>query len=312
MTAELAKLNLITKRQRALITREQAMRAGLTNAQIETLLRRAVLIAIRPNVYALAGAPASWEQSALAAVLAAGPRAYASHSTARLWGFRHFEQPDHLDVVAPLGRKIGLAGVLGHRSRELFDDDLTIRLGIPVVSAARAPVDVAAALRGDTLGATLDNLLRRRVLTLEDLRRCVGRLHPGPGRSLVPVHRVLADRWPGYDPGESDLETRALRAIVKAGLPPPRQQYRIRLRGKPARIDLAYPDEKIAIEVDSWEFHGQVRSQFDVDHIRRDDVVVLGWAPLTFTSAMNDHYFTDSVRALLEAAWARIGRSGAA
>jgi hypothetical protein len=86
------------------------------------------------------------------------------------------------------------------------------------------------------------------------------------------------------------------------------------LRGKPVRIDLAYPELKIAIEVDSWEYHGMQRSAFDVDHIRRDDLVVIGWAPLTFTSAMTDSYFVGNVRALIDAAELRfeIGRSGAA
>ena len=314
MTAEMARLNLITKRQRALITRDQAMAAGLSDAQIETLLRRVVLVEMRRSVYALAGAPSSWEQSLLAAVLAAGPRAHASHgSAAWLWGFRRFERPDQLDLLAPIDRKISLDGVIGHRSRELFDEDLTSRLAIPCVTPARAFVDVAGRLRPDAVGSTLDDLLRRRLLTLEELRRCAGRLHPGPGRALARVQGALADRWPGYDPGESDLETRALRAIVRSGLPLPRQQYRITLRGKPTRIDLAYPEERIAIEIDSWEYHGQMRSAFDVDHIRRDDVVVLGWTPYTFTSAMSDAYFTTGLRSLLEAAWARgIGKSGAA
>ena len=60
------------------------------------------------------------------------------------------------------------------------------------------------------------------------------------------------------------------------------------LGGKQVRIDLAYPELKIAIEVDSWEYHGQVRSQFDCDHIRRDELVLLQWTPFTFTSAMSD------------------------
>ncbi len=128
----------------------------------------------------------------------------------------------------------------------------------------------------------------------------MGRLHPGPGRSLKAMHKVLGERWPGYDPGESDLETRAVRAIARAGLPLPRQQYRMRLAGRPVRIDLAYPELKIAIEVDSWEFHGQVRSQFDCDHIRRDELVLLHWTPFTFTSAMSDEYFVRSTRTLLE------------
>ena len=315
MAASFVTVNRITRRQRALITRRQALRAGLTDAQIALLLRRTIWTEIRPNVYAVAGAPASWEQAVLASILCAAPDVYASHgTTASLYGFRGFDRPAEIEVVAPLQRKVGLAGVVGHRSRELFDADLTTRLGIPSVTASRALVDLAGGISSRDLGPTLDDLLRRRLCTLDEVRRCVARLHPGPGRSLRAMHRALGERLAGYDPGDSDLEIRALRAIAKAGLPLPRQQYRLRLRGQKVRIDLAYPYEKVAIEVDSWEFHGARRSKFDADHIRRDDLVVLGWAPFTFTSAMSDAYFVDCVRSLLETAWQRteIGRSGAA
>jgi hypothetical protein len=134
------------------------------------------------------------------------------------------------------------------------------------------------------------------------------------------MHAVLAARVPGYSPGESDLESRALRALADAGLPLPRQQYRMMLAGRKARIDLAYPAERIAIEVDSWEFHGgEQRAAFDRDAHRRDDLLAIDWAPLTYTSAMSDAYFVETVRTLLRRAWARdagtartIAHSGAA
>jgi hypothetical protein len=202
--------------------------------------------------------------------------------------------------------------VIGRRSGELFDADLTTRLGIPSVTAVRALVDVSGSMRQHDLGKALDDLLRRKLCTMDDLRRCVDRLHPGPGRPLRPIQRVLAERWPGYDPGDSDLESRALRAIARAGLPLPKQQHRMRLGGKPVRIDLAYPDLKIAIEVDSWMYHGQDRSAFDVDHIRRDELVLLQWTPFTFTSAMSDEYLVESTATLLADARARHGIDGSA
>ena len=81
----------------------------------------------------------------------------------------------------------------------------------------------------------------------------------------------------------------------------------MRLAGKPVRIDLAYPDLRIAIEVDSWEYHGQIRSQFDCDHIRRDELILLQWTPFTFTSAMSDEYIASSTRTLFERATAPRG-----
>jgi len=90
----------------------------------------------------------------------------------------------------------------------------------------------------------------------------------------------------------------------------------MRLRGRNVRIDLAYPELKIAIEVDSYERHGKVRSAFDVDHIRRDELLLLEWTPFTFTSAMSDDYLVSSLRTLIEYAEARsrreIDESGAA
>jgi len=317
MTADMRKVNRLTRRQRSLISRAQALAAGITDAQIKALLQQRVWVEIRPGAYAVAGAAPSWEQAVLAVLLSAGGGTWASHRTAAfLCATRRVAQPDCIDVVTALDRRVTLDGVDGHRSRELFDADVTLRAGIPTVTPSRALVDIAGSFRHDDLGKALDDLLRRRLCTLDDVRRCVSRLHPGPGRSLRAMHDVLAERWAEYDPGDSDLETRALRAIAKAGLPLPKQQHRMHLGGRQVRIDLAYPELKIAIEVDSWEYHGKVRSAFDLDHIRRDELVLLQWTPFTFTSAMSDEYLADSTRTLIEHASARLAReideSGAA
>ncbi len=66
------------------------------------------------------------------------------------------------------------------------------------------------------------------------------------------LHALLAERIPGYDPGDSDLETRVLRAIVAGGLPVPAQQHRVRTVGRALKIDLAYPAARLAIELDGW------------------------------------------------------------
>ena len=99
-------------------------------------------------------------------------------------------------------------------------------------------------------------------------------------------------------------------SLVAAGLPTAAQQFRIRLRTKLARIDLAYPEQKIAIELDSWEFHGREnRTAFTVDRATSNDLLVIGWAPTQFTPDMSDEYFVDTIRRL----WPdECSRSGAA
>ena len=253
-----ARIDRFTRSQYALITRAQALATGLTDGEIQGLLRRGLWIEIRPSVYAIAGAPQSWHQMLLASVLAIGCDSWAGHGTAtHLWTLKDCRQPDQLELVAAdLVHRVRLDGVHGRRSRTLFETDLTVRHGIPTVTAERALIDVSSRFTARELGRVLDDSIRRDLIVLEDFRRCAARLLPAPGRSMSKVHAVLAARLPGYNPGDSDLETRALRALTAAGLPPPRQQYRMVLNGKKVRIDLAYPELKIAIELDSWKYHG--------------------------------------------------------
>jgi very-short-patch-repair endonuclease len=112
------------------------------------------------------------------------------------------------------------------------------------------------------------------------------------------VERLLARRWPGYDPGESDLETRVLRLIVAADLPIPRQQYRVQIQGRVFRLDLAYPDRLLGIELDGWEFH-HTRSAFDDDRVRDNLLRLAGWTIHHFTSAMPDDFIVSTIAAAL-------------
>ncbi len=298
------RINRLTQIQYALITRMQALAAGLTDGQIEVLLRNGVWFEIRPSVYAIAGAPQSWHQAVLASILARGRFSWATHGTAtHLWTLKGFEQPERLELVSHLASAVRLDGVRGRRSGALFDSDLTVRHRIPTVTAERALIDVSSRMTADRLGRVLDDAIRRKLVDLEEFRRCAGRLLPAPGRSMSRVHAVLGARIPGYNPGDSDLETRALRALTAAGLPPPKQQHRMVLRGKKVRIDLAYPDLKIAIELDSWKYHGgENLAAFTDDRARKNDLIALGWAAPSFTESMSDEYFVSVIRELHESA----------
>jgi very-short-patch-repair endonuclease len=113
------------------------------------------------------------------------------------------------------------------------------------------------------------------------------------------MHSVLRRRLPGYEPGESDLEMRVLRAIVGGGLAEPVQQHRVTLLGRRCRIDLAYPELKVAIEVDGWDHH-RTRTAFDADRARENDLVAAGWRVLRFTSRSEPTEIARVVSALLE------------
>lgn len=291
-------LNRIAVAQHSLITLEQAMQAGMTVAQVRHKVDSGEWIVIRRRVYAVAGAPATWAQAVAATAFALQPRAWLSHGTAgRLWGFV-LPDLDGVDVVVDLHRRVKMAGVRSHRSGALFTADLSSHLRIPVTTAERALVDLSGCVSAPILAKLVDDGLRRRVIRLHRLSTCVARLPKSPGRRPAVIHELLAERLPGYDPGDSDLETQVLRALVASGLAAPVQQHRVRLGKRTFRIDLAYPVAKLAIELDGWEFHSS-RTAFDDDRARANALVAAGWTLLRFTSRSTDDEIVACVRAAL-------------
>jgi len=295
------RLTRIAVAQHGLVTADQALKAGLTRHQIGWLTRSGGWKAVRPGVYALVGVPPTWVQTVAAAVLAAGPEAWASHGTAAaLWAMPGVDSR-RIEVLTPPGRRVGLSGLIGHRSSALYTRDLTVRQRVRVTTPERTLVDLSARLGPDHLGCVLDDGLRRRLMRLDRLGARVGRLACGPGRRPATVHALLAERLPGYDPGDSDLETSVLRTLIAAGLPPPVQQHRVRLGGRSVKIDFAYPDVQVAIELDSWEFH-HTRVSFDDGRVRANLLVAAGWTLLRFTSRSSVDEIVGCVSAAREVA----------
>jgi hypothetical protein len=294
--------------QHGVFSIEQAQGLRVPRYLVEGELGRGRLVRLRTGVYGFAGAPRTWEQAIAAAVLAAGPDASASHTTAGvIWGFPNLER-EITEVSTGRPRRARIRGVHVHRTVAFLADEHTVRDAIPVTTVARTLVDLSARLSAFQLGVITDDALRRNTLTLTQLRRCVAGLRPGPGRRTSRIHEVLSARDPGYDPGESDLELRVLRAIAAAGLAEPVQQHWVRLPRRRCRLDLAYPEPtKLAIEVDGFGPHG-TRTAFDTDRARANDLVVGGWTVVRFTSASSD----DQIGTTVAAALAQLGRFPAA
>jgi len=293
-----ARLNELARAQHGLLTKAQVLHHGGSDQRIRTLVSSGAWERERRGVFVAGAAPATWERQALAACLAAGPGALVSlRSAARLWDL--VDRCGRLQLTVADDRRVRLAGVEVHRSALLPPMDQATAMGVPVTSFARTVVDLADSQDADVLGRWVDAGLRARTVDLLELRSCVARL-AGPGRAgLDTIRAVLAKRLPGYDPGDSNLEVRALTILAAAGLPAPAQQFRVqRPSGKPAFIDLAYPTHRVGIELDGWEHHG-LRTAFDDDRDRRNDLTLLGWQIFNFTSTTTDRTLERVIRAAL-------------
>lgn len=284
----------LAETQLGLVTRQQLLARGWTDAAIGSRVRRGRWRMLRPGVYVV-GAPArSWDQQVLGACLAAGPDASASHRTAaRLWGV--VPRSGGIELTVASRRRVRLARATVHRSVLLPAMDRTLLGPIPVTALSRTILDASAGQDVGVVGSWIDEAMRHRGLRLSDLRCCAARL-AGPGRrDLRAAREALARRLPGYDPGDSDLELRALHALDRAGLPAPVQQHPVQLpSGSTVRLDLAYPARLVAIELDGWDVHGR-RTAFDRDRARRNALTLLGWTVYQFTSTMSDQELVTTI-----------------
>jgi hypothetical protein len=121
--------------QYALFTGAQWKQAGFSPRALRRKEARRVVEEVHPGVFAIAGAPRSFEQNVLAACLSVG--GVASHRCAAyLWGFRKFESAD-VEVLVRRERTPSRRDVKIRRTAHLEDGDLTVLRGIPITDRPR-------------------------------------------------------------------------------------------------------------------------------------------------------------------------------
>lgn len=276
-------LDVLALGQHGLVVRRQLLDAGLSASAIKRWVSADRLIVLYPGVYRLAGSPPSWEQRLLAAVLAAGDGAVASHrSAARLWRVLDAEE---IELTLPRSRRTRLSGVVIHRSDDVVGAHVVHRNGVPSTTPLRMLVDLGAVLPGDLVEDALDRALALRLVTVPGVQASLDAV-ARRGRCGAGVLRTVLDsRALGADRPDSLLEPRMARLLRRHQLPPAVFQYEVRHAGRfVARIDFAYPRVRLAIEVDGFETHSSPRA-LQGDLRRQNLLVGLGWRVLRFTWA---------------------------
>lgn len=281
-------VRLLAAEQHGLIAREQALEAGVTARMIERRMGTGHWVAVHPGVYRVAGAPVTWLQRQLAACLATD--GVASHrAAARLWAL---DLPPTERVVVTVTTNLRpRRGVGIHRTRSLTSADRAVRESIPCTSVGRTLVDLAAELGFDDLEACVDSALRERLVTVRYLERWL----PAQGKHGTAVLRNVVDDRSRNQPFGSRREAQVARMLVAAGLPRPVPQYELRdRRGRfVARLDLAWPAWRIAVEFASYRHHFG-RQAWRHDAARANRATAEGWRILTATERDTD----DGCRAL--------------
>ena len=264
------------RRQHGLVTRQQLLGVGVPRSSIADAVGSS-LQPVHRGVYRLAGSPLTWEQSVLAACLAAN--GVASHRTAaQLWGL--LTGDDAIEVVVPRARDPRLRGVVVYRIDYPFHS--STRRGIPVINPLETLVLLGASASQEVVAEAMRLAVMKRLVTADGLRTTLEALER-PGRRGPAVLKAILDEWERWRrPPDSVLETKMQRLLLKRRLPLPRFQHEVRVSGVTYRIDFAYPEHMIAIEVEGSERHTLPRDrQRDAD--RRNELTSVGWKVIVFT-----------------------------
>ncbi len=274
------RIDRLARPQHGLVSLAHVLGNGVTPDQLRARLDRGSLVRLDAGVYRTMGARQTWEQALLAACLAAGPEALASHRAAAvLWGL--IDPPAPTEIVVPYEQCPTPAGAVLHRSTDLREVDAARRRGIPVTNPIRTVGDLGAVAPRFVPGAVERGLYLGR-FSIDALWRLVDDLARPGRRGLGVLRRTLQRRPLGSVKSYSPLESTFAAIAATTGVDI-EYQYEVELDGRRHVLDFAVPAVKVGVEVDGLETRA-TRESLDHCDERQNRLVLDGWHLLRYTS----------------------------
>ncbi|MEY4339377.1 MAG: hypothetical protein RLZ14_1227 [Actinomycetota bacterium] len=303
-STELGAVGELAASRHGAVTRRQAAELGLGRNAITRLVQRGVLCEPVPGVLTIAGCPPTWQQSLVIATLEGGDSRIVIAGTAgRLHGLDGLARHSRTHVTARRGAATVLPAVQLHQTLHHYPPDhVTVIDGIRVTTMARTLCDLARYEPRRYEQAADD--FQRRGHSLAWLEHTADGIElAGPWRGLVDDD--LQRRRGGGAVNESWFERLLEECLRSPRLPKLHRQYVVRCeRGRfVARVDLAIPELRIAVEAHSRRFHTGPRAETS-DETRDHRLAEAGW----ITTYVGWRSVTESpaqVRAMLERTAAR-------
>jgi hypothetical protein len=247
-----------------LVTRAEALSAGVTVAEIRHRLRSGALLREYPGVYRVGHRAPSLQARYRAAVLACGDGALLTgRAAAYLFGLVKGPAPT-AEVIAPTERRI--EGIVIRRCRHIDPRDRTIRYGIPITIVERVILDLAATLGFDDLARACHEAGVRYRTTPAGVEAALARRPNSPGAGKL--RRILRG---DAHVTLSTLERRFLSTLRAARLPLPETNRVVDGR----RVDCRWPDRALTVELDSYRFHSS-RHAWEQDRRREREARARG------------------------------------
>jgi very-short-patch-repair endonuclease len=243
-------------RQHGMVARRQLLEVGLSEQQIKTRIRHGGLHRLHRGVFACGHRAITTESRWMAATLAFGPHAVLSHRSAgQLWGLVPRSS------IAPEVTRPGRAGkrphLVAHRGKLLGDEVERVR-GIPVTSVPRTMLDLAATRPEREVERAWNEMEVRQLRDRLSVPQLMER-HPGRKGSLL-LARLAGGEGLAVGITRSELEERFLALVDSCGLPRPRMNAHLPIRGRFFEIDCLWEGLRVAIELDGGAAHGTTKA----------------------------------------------------
>lgn len=254
------------------ISRQQAVALGLSLSQVDTRVESGAWRPMHRGIYLSAGHPRGPEAELLAACLAAGPTAVASHRSAGwLWGLLP-QAPARPSITVARSRRPRDTSVEWHRRDDIDPDRVLVHRGIPVTDPLRTVADLGGVLTSPELDDAIDRGAARQLLPIAGLEAEVQRL-ARPGRQGVrALRQALARRGLTGAPAPSVLESRLLRLLRRWGMVPAGVEV-VAGDGR-YRLDVLLV-AGLALEVDGYAYHWSPEAKA-ADSRRRNQLALAG------------------------------------
>lgn len=215
----------------------------------------------------------------MAACLAAGPAAAASHLSAA-WLLGLVKRPPGRPVITiPYSRSIRLAGVTVHRSLDLDQTRLLERRGIRYTDPLRILTDLACEIGADELSMIMDAALYTGLVSTAGLEAEIARRSTSGRRGPSRLAELLQTRGMIGGPPPSVLEAQAMRLFRQYGIPVLAREVRFYDDGR-YRIDFVMA-QGLAVEVDGFAHHWSPEAK-SYDDTRRNRLRAGGLVVLVY------------------------------
>ena len=250
-------------REHGVLSTAELLACGLTSQTIAYRVAIGRLHTMHRAVYAVGHAKPTLEGCYLAAVKACGMgAALCLWSSAALQNIIRWR--DRYPDVLLLGESVPRhPRINGHRTSYLPAEHVTLVRGIPVTTAERTLLDLAAVMPEHRLRRAVRQAQYLKLTTVPSLAAV---FHgPGPTRGRKKLARILGTE---AAPTQSELEDAVLDLVLRGGFVHPAVNAPLFLDGRRIVPDLCWPQQRLVIEADGPHHDDPLERAADEDRQR--------------------------------------------